>query len=281
VDLAYRSSLVDSFRQGGVPLADRLLAARGGLSRQVHEQLQLLMLLAFDPEIEVAKQARATIARLPADRLAALVASPDVPSEVREFYANPEAAFAAGPPAKPADAVPAGVEAPPAGGPEEVTVAAAADALPGDTPAEIEADPERRGTAQRLAMLTVSERVKIAMQGSREERSILVRDPNRLVSSAVLGSPKLTESEVEAIARMTNVSDEVLRMVGSNRNWTKSYGVISALTRNPKTPVGVALTLLPRLLEREVKALSTDRNVPEPIRLLARKLYTRGAARRQ
>ena len=52
------------------------------------------------------------------------------------------------------------------------------------------------------------------MQGTREERSILVRDPNRLVSSAVLSSPKLTESEVEAIARMTNVSDEVLRIVG-------------------------------------------------------------------
>jgi hypothetical protein len=80
---------------------------------------------------------------------------------------------------------------------------------------------------------------------------------------------------------MTNVSDEVLRILGHNRTWTKNYGVISALTRNPKTPVGVALTLLPRLLEREVKVLSTDRNVPEPIRLLARKIYSRGSARRQ
>jgi hypothetical protein len=101
------------------------------------------------------------------------------------------------------------------------------------------------------------------------------------VSSAVLSSPKLTESEVEAIARMTNVSDEVLRILGNNRTWTKNYGVISALTRNPKTPVGVALMLLPRLLEREVKVLSTDRNVPEPIRLSARRIYSRGSARRQ
>jgi hypothetical protein len=154
-------------------------------------------------------------------------------------------------------------------------------ATAGDSPAEIAADPERRGAAQRLAMLPVAERVKVAMQGTREERSILVRDPNRLVSSAVLNSPKLTESEVEVIARMTNVSDEVLRIVGTNRAWTKNYPVIAALTRNPKTPVGVVLALLPRLVERELKMLSTDRNIPEPVRLSARKLYQRGVARRQ
>jgi hypothetical protein len=166
--------------------------------------------------------------------------------------------------------------------PSDATAAVPAPAeAAGDSPADIEADPERRGTAQRLAMLPVAERIKVAMQGTREERAVLVRDPNRLVSSAVLSSPKLTESEVETIARMTNVSDEVLRILGTNRTWTKNYGVVAALSRNPKTPVGVALTLLPRLIERDVKMLSTDRNVPEPIRLSARKLYQRGAARRQ
>jgi hypothetical protein len=277
VDLSHRSPLVECFRQGGVPLDVRMQAARGSLSLQVHEQLQLLILLASDCDRQVAEEARATITRLPSDALAAAVASPDMPADVREFYADRGASLAAAPmhdvtgPGKPAG-----------GGADAAAPAVdAAEAPVGSLAADIEADPERRGTAQRLAMLSVAERIKVAMQGSREERSILVRDPNRLVSSAVLSSPKLTESEVETIARMTNVSDEVLRILGNNRNWTKAYGVVAALTRNPKTPVGVALTLLPRLLEREVKMLSTDRNVPEPIRLSARKLYTRGAARRQ
>jgi hypothetical protein len=280
VDLAYRSPLVECFRQGSVPRDVRLLAARGVLSPQVYDQLQLLMLLATDPDRGVAAEARATIAKLPGELLAAFLASPDVPPEIREFYADPRAALAAVPQDRPAEAVDpgAGVEE---AAPPEAPSAGAPDVSPGDAAAAIEADPERRGTAQRLAMLPVAERVKLAMQGTREERSILVRDPNRLVSSAVLSSPKLTESEVEAIARMTNVSDETLRVVATNRAWTKNYPVIAALARNPKTPVGVTLALLPRLIERDVKGLSTDRNVPEPVRLLARKLYTRGAARRQ
>jgi len=63
--------------------------------------------------------------------------------------------------------------------------------------------------------------------------------------------------------------------------WIKSYGVVAALTRNSKTPIAVAMMLVHRLTERDVKMLSTDRNVPEPVRLAARKIYTSGAARRQ
>ncbi len=269
MDLAPRSPIVECFRQGGVPRDVRLLAARGGLTPPVQDQLQLLMILARDRDPDVAEAARETVGKLPADALASFIAGADVPPEIREFYADRDAALAG---AAGADAarVAAGAAEPP---PD--------DALPAADLAEIEADPQRRGTAQRLSMLSVADRVKAAMQGTREERSILVRDPNRLVSSAVLSSPRLTESEVETFARMTNVSDDVLRTVGMNRTWTRNYGVIAALVRNPKTPVAVALTLIPRLMEREVKSLSTDRNVPEPIRLTARKLYTRGVARRQ
>jgi hypothetical protein len=279
VDPVHRSPLVECFRQGGVPRDVRLMAAHGHLTPDVRDQLHLLMILVADPDVEVAAEARATIAKLPRQGLDAYLAGPDESAELREFYADPDAALAAAnttrASAGAADVLPTGELVPPAEPPADDGTAIAGLA------AEIEADPERRGTAQKLAMLVVAERIKVAMQGSREERSILVRDPNRLVSSAVLSSPKLTESEVEAIARMTNVSDEVLRIIGTNRTWTKNYPVIAALTRNPKTPVGVALTLLPRLIERDVKVLSTDRNVPEPIRLSARKIYSRGAARRQ
>jgi hypothetical protein len=120
-------------------------------------------------------------------------------------------------------------------------------------------------------MMSVLEKMKAAMRGTREERAILVRDPNRLVAAAVLSSPKLTGPEVEAIAKMANVAEEVLRVIGTNRNWTKSYGVVAGLVRNPKTPVAIALNLLQRVNERDVKLLALDRNIPEPVRMAARK----------
>jgi Asp-tRNA(Asn)/Glu-tRNA(Gln) amidotransferase B subunit len=109
------------------------------------------------------------------------------------------------------------------------------------------------------------------MKGSREERAVLIRDPNKIVGVAVLSSPKLTETEVESIAKMTSISDELLRIIANTRAWVKNYGVTVALTRNPKTPVAVSMNMLARLNDRDLKMLSTDRNVPEILRLTARK----------
>ncbi len=275
---AFSTPLVECFRQGEAPRDVRLLAARGGLALRPEAQLSLLMLLASDEDPEVAAVARATAARLPAEPLAALLARSDAPAELRAFFAGVgRGAVSSETPAgeEPVDeAVLATVLVEPSGEPEPV-VAASAEA------SGAEETPERRGAAQRLALLTVSERMKVATQGNREERSILVRDPNRLVSAAVLSSPKLTESEVEAIARMTNVSAEVLRAVGTSRVWLKNYAVASALTRNAKTPIPIALGLLNRMTERDIKSLASDRNIPEPVRLAARKIYAHQMSRRQ
>ena len=107
------------------------------------------------------------------------------------------------------------------------------------------------------------------MKGTRTERAQLIRDPNKMVSSAVLSSPKLTESEVEAFAKMGNVSEDVLRVIAMNRSWTKNYGVIHGLVKNPKTPQALSMQMLPRLNDRDLKMLANDRNVPEGIRLAA------------
>jgi hypothetical protein len=133
------------------------------------------------------------------------------------------------------------------------------------------ADSEKISAVQRLYTMTAAQKVMAALKGSREERAVLVRDPNRLVSSAVLGSPRLTEAEIESFAGMKNVSDEVLRRIGTHREWLKRYPVISSLVKNPRTPVGVALPLVSRLNPRDLKGLSIDRNVPEVIRRQARK----------
>jgi hypothetical protein len=80
---------------------------------------------------------------------------------------------------------------------------------------------------------------------------------------------------------MANVSDEVLRIIGTNRAWTKNYAVLSALTRNPKTPTAVSLSLASRLNERDLKLLAVDRNIPEGLRLAVRKQVAAGEARKK
>ena len=114
------------------------------------------------------------------------------------------------------------------------------------------------------------------MKGSREMRAILIRDPNKMISAAVLSSPKLNDAEIEGFARMTNVTEEVLRIIASNRAWTKNYSVVVGLTKNPKTPLGLSLNLMARLNDRDIGTLATDRNVPEPLRAAARRKVALG-----
>jgi hypothetical protein len=136
-------------------------------------------------------------------------------------------------------------------------------------------DDEKSPTAlQKIAAMSPAARLALAMRGTREERAILVRDPNKIVAVAVLSSPKVTENEIESIAKMANVSDEILRIIGHTRAWIKNYAIVAALTKNPKTPVAISLNLLQRLIERDVKALAADRNVPEVLRLAARRRLT-------
>jgi hypothetical protein len=135
---------------------------------------------------------------------------------------------------------------------------------------------EKVSVVQKIYRLNAAEKMIVALKGSREERAILVRDPNRIVSAAVLGSPRLTEAEIEAFSAMKNVSDQVLRSIGNHREWTKRYAIANNLVHNPRTPIGIALTLVPRLNPKDVKGLAMDRNVPEAVRKHAQK-FVRGA----
>jgi hypothetical protein len=139
---------------------------------------------------------------------------------------------------------------------------------------------DKVSAARRLLTLNTAGKVIAALKGSREERALLIRDPNRIVSTAVLGSPRLTDSEVESFAAMKNISDEVLRHIGRHREWTRHYGVISNLVKNPRTPVGIALGLVPRLNPRDIKALVVDRNVPEAVRKQAQRFVKGPGAQR-
>ena len=240
--------LLDFFRRGDVARDVRLLAAQGALAPRAHEQLGLLMLLVNDADPEVAAAAEATLQAIPTASLSAFLARSDAGAEMRAFFAA------------------RGIEpaAAPAGDPEAPLV---------DTgPEPVRAAGEDEGNAlQRISRMGVAQRIALAMKGSREERAILIRDPNKIVAVAVLSSPKLTETEVESIARMASISEEILRIIAQTRAWVKNYAVVLALAKNPKTPVALSMNLLARLTEKDLRMLSTDRNVPDVLRVTARK----------
>ncbi len=253
MDPGVRSPLVDFFRRGEVARDVRLIAAQGALAPRALEQLALLLILKDDADPDVARAAQATIGRLPRPSLEAFLQRSDVPSEMQEYFAA-------------SGVVPSG--APRQG--DEPLLQTMEDGGAGAAPEETDGESEE-AAEKHVSMLGVMEKMKLAMRGTREQRAALIRDPNRIVAAAVLSSPKLTETEVESFARMANVAEDVLRVIGSNRNWTKNYAVIAGLVRNPKTPLAVSLNFLHRINDRDIKMLAIDRNVPEPLRLAARK----------
>jgi hypothetical protein len=255
MDSGYRTPLIDLFRRGDADRQVRLLGARGALALRAHEQLALLMILLDDADAEVSRRAEATIAALPGPALSSFLATPEVPDVMRDFFAA-----------------------------RGVRPAAAAPALDGsDDFAEpsldtLDQDPEAGtvpASSALLSSLPVIDRLKLATKGTREQRAQLIRDSNRIVATAVLSSPKLTEPEVEAFAKMGNVSEDVLRIIGTNRGWLKNYGIVLAVTKNPKTPPAISMQLMHRLTEKDIKMLTTDRNVPEALRLGARRVLAK------
>jgi hypothetical protein len=242
------SPLLDFFKRGEVARDVRLLAAQGALAPRAHEQLAILIILLDDPDPEIRGIASHTIERIPQEALKRFLARSDVPLAVLEFFAD-RGVF-----------------------PAEIPAINVDDPLiETDEELEASADDDRRSVGQQIAKMGFTQRLRAAVKGTREMRAILIRDTNRMIAAAVLSSPKLTENEVESIARMANVSEDVLRTIGNNRAWLKHYGVVVGLTKNPKTPLAMSMNLMGRLNDRDLSMLSIDRNVPEPLRIAARK----------
>lgn len=134
-------------------------------------------------------------------------------------------------------------------------------------------DPAKLSIFQQLLNMSVGEKVQQAFKGGKTWRTLLIRDRNKLVCSAVMRNPRVTDGEAEAIAGMRNVDDEVLRLVSTRRDWMSKYNIVIALARNPKVPIGVVVPLINRLTLRDLKGLKDDKGVSEVVRSLSRKLF--------
>lgn len=268
-------------REGKAPASIRRKGAEGDLPVSLEEKIEILVFLSTDQDPAIRNKAFQTlqgwdvqelqqVLSNPASSFAVLdfaanhlvagreelieatLRNPQLPDDLREWVQRARSSHA---------------------GPSTATEAPTpvAPAQEGGSEGEKEGA-ERVTLLQRISRMTPAEKIKTALTGNMEERLVLIRDSNRLVASAVLGSPKLTDQEIENIASMKSVTEEVLRLISTNRKFMKSYAVVRQLINNPRAPIDVGLPILCRLNDRDLKGLALNKNVAETLRSMALKL---------
>ncbi len=125
---------------------------------------------------------------------------------------------------------------------------------------------------QRVMRLRTNQKIMLAIKGGKEERTLLIRESNRLIQVNVIRNGRITEGEVAYIAQMRTVSAEVLRIIAQNRDWMKKYTITKNIIQNPRTPLPIALNHLKRMHEFDLKLMVTDRNVAELLRREAKRM---------
>jgi hypothetical protein len=272
--------IIDTLREGKAPQIIRKKGAEGDLPVPLEEKIEILTVLSVDSDEELRRTAFKTLQNWNREELCQLLSDGATPWTVIDFLANHivpgqkeliEALLQN--PGVPPDLVDWVQHAS-----ASVAETAPVPAVTPETPADEsdgggKKDHDRQTLLQRINSMTPAEKIKAALTGNQEERLVLVKDSNKLVARAVLGSPKLSDAEVEAFASMKNVTEEVLRQIAMNRAFMKRYTVGVALANNPRTPLDVSLPLINRLNERDLKNLTMNKNVPETLRGLAMKLY--------
>lgn len=229
-------------------------AALGRLALPFGDRLLILVGLAGRKDM-AGEVARATLGRIPAAEVARVADQPECPAEIREYFrlgetgADGEEVLGDEGEDEPFRLVEASDE--------ERAEMGAADGGEQEGP---------RSILQKLAGLKVQERARRAMLGTREERMLLVRDASRVVQRAALGSPRLTEGDVELIAAMRNVDDQVLREIAASRRWRRSLNIIRNLVNNPRSPADVSLPLMKHLFPPDLRRLAVNHNVQEAVR---------------
>ena len=150
--------------------------------------------------------------------------------------------------------------------------------LLGDESYEDDEEPDEeklQSLYSRVQDMNVMEKVKLARFGNGDARALLVRDRNKVVATAAIRSPKIKESEVVTFAKSRNLSDEVLRIIANNREWTRSYSVKKGLVMNPKTPLSGAIKFVNYLTDRDLREIMRSRDVPGQISQQARRILAR------
>lgn len=139
-------------------------------------------------------------------------------------------------------------------------------------PEEPDEQPSKKSAAGRIRDLGIAQKVRLAMIGTKSERSILIRDTNKIVARAVIRSPAVSDSEAISFASMKTLPDEVIKYITTNKKWIRHYQMKKALVMNPKTPTADAIRFLRHLRSPDLKAIARSRGVPGPVAKSAKQL---------
>jgi len=147
-----------------------------------------------------------------------------------------------------------------------------ASSLVEESDLEAEAEDANANLYALIQQMSIFQKVKLARLGNKEARGLLIRDRNKVVAVAAIMSPKISDNEVVAFAQSRNVSDEVLRLIGNNRQWTRNYQVKLALTMNPKSPQAMSMKFVNFLQDKDLKGLMKSKDVPSAVSAHARRI---------
>jgi len=142
-----------------------------------------------------------------------------------------------------------------------------------------DAEGTKKGLLLRVKELPVGQKLALAKKGNKDVRMILIKDANEMVALEVVGSPRITDGEILAIAMMRDVSEKVLRFIANNRKYRQNRQMVLALVNNPRTPVSVSLGLgIQQFTDKELDELAKNRNVPGVISRAAKQVMDRRRA---
>ncbi len=141
------------------------------------------------------------------------------------------------------------------------------DSGDGNSDEEFDEDVEEQSLSkyQELQEMAVSEKIKMALTGDKEWRSLLIRESNKQVNTAVLKNPRITEGEVIAVVKNRSAPEELIRIVLLNRDWVKLIDVKKALIMHPRTPLQTAVRFMSFLSEKNIRELAKSREVGQAI----------------
>lgn len=128
-----------------------------------------------------------------------------------------------------------------------------------------------------ILSMSVAQKIRLALVGDANARKLLIRDPKKMVSLAVLKSPRLTDGEVRLFAAKKELAEDVLAHIARNKTYTRDYGVRKALIFNPKCPQALSLGFLRSMVESDIKNISKHRDVPGVIRRAAKRIIDKKA----
>ncbi len=137
------------------------------------------------------------------------------------------------------------------------------------------AEKKKLNVIQAVNRMTTPQKIKLALCGGKDARGLLIRESNKQIATAVLENPRITDGEIEFFAKSTNLSEDCMRKIGTNSDWTKKYSVAHALVNNPKCPPGIAVGFVSRMMDRDLALLEKSRNISEAVRSAARSLVAK------